>query len=118
MSRIQLDTKSPGFRHFILKPLPGGTLTWAEGSYHSICGKIEVKWKKEEDKFSYVVVIPANTTATVYMPAEDNTRIWVDGEKLSDLNVIGDVRFEEGYVVFELESGNYRLSSNFNHELH
>jgi len=35
---IQPDPDSPGFRHFILKPLPGGSLTWARGSYISISG--------------------------------------------------------------------------------
>ena len=43
---IRLDRNHPGFRHFILKPLLGGTLTWAEGSYHSLCGNIKAKWKK------------------------------------------------------------------------
>jgi alpha-L-rhamnosidase len=110
---IQPDPGSPGFKHFILRPLPGGTLTWAEGSYHAISGNIEVKWKKEDGKFQYDIVVPANTEATVYMPGTDIDKVWLDGKKLSELPGYGDINYEDGYTVFEVESGEYHLRSVF-----
>ena len=79
---IQPDNDSPGFKHFNLKPLPGGTLTWAEGEYHSISGTIAVRWEKKENQFEYHFTIPANTTATVHIPSKSAELVWLDGEKL------------------------------------
>ncbi len=108
---IQPDPDAPGFRHFILKPLPGGTLTWAEGSYHSICGKIEVKWKKEKGRFEYKVVIPPNTTATVYIPSSGADKVTLDGKKLSEVLDQDPIIDEDGYTVFKAESGRYSFKS-------
>jgi alpha-L-rhamnosidase len=65
---VQLDESRPGFRHFYIRPLPGNSLTWAKGNYHSINGNIEVSWTNKNGVFSLDLAIPANTTATVVMP--------------------------------------------------
>ena len=65
---INYDEEHPGYHHFILKPEPGGTLTWAKGSYHSIAGTIAVSWKKDKENFNLDIVIPVNTTASVFLP--------------------------------------------------
>lgn len=108
---IQPDIESPGFRHFILKPIPEGTLTWAKGSYHSICGKIEVAWKKDGTQFEYKFTIPANTTATVYMPSKNAEMVWIDGEKISEYFKSVNIDYRDGYNIIELGSGSYLLSS-------
>jgi alpha-L-rhamnosidase len=103
---IQLDIESPGFRHFILKPLLGGTLTWAEGSYHSISGKIEAKWKKEGSKFEYHFTVPPNTTATVNIPSKGADLVLLNGEKIENPD------YKDGYTVFEVQSGTYSVVSD------
>ncbi|NQU51008.1 MAG: family 78 glycoside hydrolase catalytic domain [Bacteroidetes bacterium] len=108
---IQPDNDSPGFKHFILKPLPEGTLTWAEGSYHSISGKIEAKWKKEGNQFEYNFTIPANTSATVYIPGNSVEKVSIDGEKLSDVFKSSEIDYKNGYTTFEAESGSYSVTS-------
>jgi alpha-L-rhamnosidase len=106
---INPDFHSPGFRHFILKPIPGGTLAWAKGSYDSFSGKIESGWTKEGNRFEYSFTIPPNTSATVYIPAKsaEKASIMVDKSE-------GDFRntgFEKGYAIFEIESGTYKALS-------
>jgi len=108
---IQLDIESPGFKHFILKPILDGTLTWAEGSYHSICGKIEVKWKKEDNKFEYKFTIPANTSARVYMPSINIENVWIEGKNISDFFKDAKINYHDGYSIIEIGSGTYSLSS-------
>jgi len=110
---IQADKSNPGYTHFILKPLPGGTLTWAEGSYHSISGKIETKWKKQNGKFEYEITIPANTTATVYMPAKSAESILINKEKLTELYKSTEIDYQNAYSIFEAPSGTYSLLSEF-----
>lgn len=108
---IQPDNDSPGFKHFILKPLPEGTLTWAEGSYHSISGNIEAGWKKEGGKFEYQVTIPANTTATVYVPGNSAEKVWVDSKELTDYFKSAKIEYQDGYTKVEVQSGTYLFSS-------
>ncbi len=65
---INPDPNAPGYAHFTLRHLPGGGLTWAEGSYDSIKGEIKSSWKKEKGRTTYSFTIPANTRATVILP--------------------------------------------------
>ncbi|MDR1372839.1 MAG: glycoside hydrolase family 78 protein [Dysgonamonadaceae bacterium] len=65
---INPDIKHPGYEHFTIAPRPGGSLTWAKGSYNSIRGMIRSSWKIENGKFTLEVEIPANSTATVVLP--------------------------------------------------
>lgn len=64
---IQPDIKKPGYKHFFLKPMPGGTLTHAEATYESVYGLIKSAWEIKGDGITYRFTIPANTTATVVL---------------------------------------------------
>lgn len=44
---IQQDPASPGYKHILIKPRPGGDLTSAKGSYNSVYGMIVSDWKKK-----------------------------------------------------------------------
>jgi alpha-L-rhamnosidase len=70
---IRPDDGRPGYRHFTVKPLPGGKLTWAKGSYHAITGRIEVSWTNAGGEFALDVTVPPNTEATVVMPYGNKT---------------------------------------------
>ena len=63
------DKTQPGYRHFILQPTVGGGFDYARGSYDSVYGTIESGWTAENGVMvSYDARIPANTSATVYLP--------------------------------------------------
>jgi len=63
---------APGFQKIILKPVPGGSLTWAEASYKSKQGLICSGWKKEIGKFKYHCTIPCNARACLVLPDGSN----------------------------------------------
>ena len=63
-------TCEDGWKHFLLKPLWGGGLTHAKGSYRSVNGTVESGWVKEGGTVTYRCVVPANTTATLILPNE------------------------------------------------
>ena len=65
------DEENPGWKHFIVKPQPGGDLTFARGEYKSIRGTIVSDWKIEGKTFKLSVTVPPNCTATVIMPGEE-----------------------------------------------
>jgi len=66
---IRSDAAQPGYQHFILQPTAGGSFDYARGSYESVYGTIESGWTAENGSMvSYDAHIPANTSATVYLP--------------------------------------------------
>ena len=57
-----------GENHFVLAPVPGGTLTNAEASYISLYGEVKSRWEKTDGGVKYVFEIPANCTAEIRLP--------------------------------------------------
>jgi alpha-L-rhamnosidase len=61
-----------GENHFVIKPLPGGHFTFASADYKSVFGEVKSGWKKENDKYTYQITIPANCTADIILPNGEN----------------------------------------------
>lgn len=57
-----------GENYFEIKPVPGGTLTFARASYRSIYGEVVSCWKKTEKGISFSITIPENCTADIILP--------------------------------------------------
>jgi len=72
LAGIRTDEAQPGFKHIIIRPQPVSDLTWVEATYDSVHGPIAIRWERAEGNFRLKVTIPANTTATVYLPSRDN----------------------------------------------
>jgi len=108
---INPDDDSPAYKHFILRPRPGGGLTWARGSYNSVRGFIESHWRLGGNGLMYAVAIPANTTATVFVPAKDAASVTEGGRPLDKSPGVEFLRFEDGAVVLNLQSGSYTFES-------
>lgn len=60
--------ETPGYRHFELKPVPGGSLTEVDASYESQYGKISSAWKLTDGIFTYSCEVPVGTTASLTLP--------------------------------------------------
>ncbi len=111
-----IDTDGPGYKHIILRPGPPAAesnpdfapINWVTAEYDSIRGPIKTAWKKEGTTFSYEVTIPANTTATLYLPQAENEVFIYPIEQQDGITNNGLV--ENGRAVLELASGNYQFS--------
>ena len=57
-----------GENHFVIAPVPGGILTCAEASYHSLYGEVKSRWEKNEEGLKYNIAIPVNCTAEIILP--------------------------------------------------
>ena len=60
---------APGFKRIFLKPTPGGSLSWAKGSYKTRYGMISSEWKIDGGYFYYRSTVPEHTTATLQLPS-------------------------------------------------
>jgi alpha-L-rhamnosidase len=107
-SVLGINTDSAGYKHFVIKPVLGGSLTWAKGSYDSIAGKISVDWKSGKSDFQLSVQIPANTTATVYLPAGKS--ISESGQKISNGKDFRVLQTNSEGTALLVQSGSYNFS--------
>jgi len=111
LAGIAPDPAGPGFKKIIIMPQPVGDITWAKASYDSVRGRIVSNWKREGEKFALEVTIPANTTATVYVPAkaaEDVTESGTPSTRRPDVKLL---RYANGRAVFGVSSGRYVFES-------
>lgn len=104
---IRIDESSPGFKHFFIKPQAVGDLTWAKTTYNSIYGKIVSDWYFKNNLMKLNVTIPANTTATVSVPAESEDSVTESGRPASTSTGVTFLRMEDGSAVFSVNSGSY-----------
>ncbi len=63
-----LGSDRPGFAHVVVRPRPGGDVTFADATYDSIRGPVAVHWGLDPAKVRLDVTLPPNVTATVYVP--------------------------------------------------
>ncbi len=104
---IQRDEENPGFQHFFLQPEPdeASGLKYASGFYDSMYGRIESKWERKDNSVLYTFTIPANTKATICVPASSLKSVLLDGKALKKKQC----RMTDKKIMIDLPSGTYQL---------
>jgi hypothetical protein len=108
---IDCDPAGPGFKKILIKPHPVGDLTWAQASYDSAHGKISVRWERTGRSFRLKASIPANTTATVYLPAQSAGEIREGNRSLAASPGTRLLTREATRAIIAIESGHYDFES-------
>ena len=108
---INPDPEQPGFKHFILRPHIINSMDSAVAKYNSIHGLIRSKWLNTIDTFKWLISVPANTSATVYVPANKLDAVKESGIPASESEGVKFLRNEDNYVIFEVSSGDYEFST-------
>ncbi len=108
---IRVDENAPGFKHFFVKPAVVGDMTFARAEYRSIRGKIGTRWQVDSGRLSLEVTVPANTTATVYVPTNDPSGVTESGKPAEQSAGVKLLRTESGRSVYLVESGQYCFRS-------
>ena len=86
-------------------------ITWANTSYDSVRGRIAPAWKLDAGRLKLAVTIPANTTATVCVPAKDADSVTEGGKPAAQAQGVKYLRSENGQAVYEVGSGTYAFES-------
>lgn len=108
---IQCDVASPGFKHVILRPAVTGDLTFARAEYDSIHGPIKSDWRREGKAFDWRITVPANTTATVYVPASDTGEVIEGNAPAAKAPGVQFLRAQAGHAVYSVGAGTYHFRS-------
>lgn len=78
-------------------------MTWANASFDSPSGLIEVAWKRENNQLRLQITVPPNTVAELQLQEKDAINIKVKSEHIKENGV------KDGYNVFKLSPGKYML---------
>jgi alpha-L-rhamnosidase len=113
LAGIEADPSGAGFKKILIHPAPVGDLTWVKASYDSIHGRIASEWNRDGGKLILKVTIPANTTATVFVPAKSADEVKESGKAAKQSDGVKFLRSEKDRAVFAVQSGDYTFESRF-----
>jgi alpha-L-rhamnosidase len=106
-----IDTDGPGYQRLIIRPRPGGGITYVKAAYDSIHGRVASSWRQQPGQFQLDVAIPVNATATVYVPAQDVSAVTEGGIPAKAAPGVKFLRMADGAAVYQIGSGAYRFLS-------
>ncbi len=98
----------PGFKKIVLRPAFIDGITSVKSSFRSLHGDIVSEWSREGIHLKWDILIPANTTAQLYIPAPQ-MQVYESGKPVSVAVGISFVKTEGDRSVFELKSGLYHI---------
>ncbi|WP_432943887.1 family 78 glycoside hydrolase catalytic domain [Kribbella sp. CA-253562] len=106
-----VSAAEPGYRKVLIAPVPGDGITSAELDHRTPYGVVGSRWTKGGDgRFTLEVQVPANTTATVRILAQDIQRITENGRSLGRAVGVSGVVDEGASVAMTVASGKYRFT--------
>jgi alpha-L-rhamnosidase len=103
---------SPGYQTILIEPVIGQGLNWARTSYDSIHGLIATCWEVNGGHLALQVTVPANTRATVCIPATGVATLTESGKPIKKSEGVKFLRQEKGKVYLEIGSGTYKFDSD------
>ncbi len=106
---LDTDEDGPGYKKIIIKPHIGKGLTKASAILQTYYGVLSSSWTTENGNITLDVEIPANTTATVYIPLTNNASFYESGKMLGDAKEIQRAVAKDGYIIAKIGSGKYHF---------
>lgn len=109
LAGINVDPQNPGFERTLIKPFIPDDMSYVNTSTYTIKGLVESSWKKNDDSILLKVSIPANTTALVYLPTPDPSKVKegsIDANRSPGVHYRGK---KDDKVIYEIESGQYEF---------
>jgi alpha-L-rhamnosidase len=99
-----------GFGQLLVRPHPGGSLSWARGRYQSARGPVASGWRRDGGRFTLALELPPNVTASVRIPSRAPAEVR-DGTGAAPAAVAPFPGAPgTGEAVFEVGSGQHEFS--------
>ena len=111
LAGINYDPQHPGFKHIIIRPHLLGDLTWVKAHFDSPFGRVVSDWKLNSDELTMNIAIPANTTATIYVPAKTPIIVTESGKLAESASGVKLIGAGDGVAGFEVTAGKYEIKS-------
>jgi alpha-L-rhamnosidase len=114
-----IDAATPGYREILLRPrIPRATtapgvpsLDWVRAEYGSPRGPIAAAWRRQGRRVTLNVTIPANTKATLIVPAQSPEDLTEQGQPLQRVEGVRRLTSAAGQTSLEVGSGTYHFET-------
>lgn len=104
LAGIQPDESRPFFERIVIRPFIPDSLSFVRASAQTMRGRVAVEWTTKHGLLQLHVTIPANSSATVHVPAATSGQA-------RNTPSLKPVRFEAGAAGYEIGSGDYEFQS-------
>lgn len=111
LAGIRPDPDAPGFKRFLIQPSVVGALTCASATHDSMHGRMQSAWRRDGERFTLEISVPANTTASVSVPTRDAESVTESGAPASKADGVTFLRIESGRAIYSVGSGSYSFHS-------
>jgi len=100
---INIDPSFPGFKRAIIKPRPGGGITYVIAKQKTIYGDLSVEWSLIDGYIMVSVIVPHNTQAFITLPKASPEQVQDKGIDFVTCDggcagMVGSGRYEFKYV--------------------
>jgi alpha-L-rhamnosidase len=100
----------PGYRHVVVRPQPGGGLTFAKATLVTRYGEAASGWRFDGDRMTVTVIVPPNAHGTVYLPEAQIAQVREGSSPASSAAGVARATQQGANVVVELGSGTYMFA--------
>jgi len=104
-----IESGNPGYKHIVIQPSPTSRLNYAKATFESSYGTIISGWRIENGLTKIDIKIPANTRATVFLPADAISKATENGKPLEAVKEFSDIRISGNRIALETGSGEYHF---------
>ena len=111
LAGIRYDEKAPGFQHFIAAPGVESGLKRFDASLTTGYGRITSAWRVDGNTLTWDLTVPANTTATVVLPATGLGTVRESGLSVESQPGIAHPAIVAGVLHCDVTLGTYRFTS-------
>ncbi|MDZ7722236.1 MAG: family 78 glycoside hydrolase catalytic domain [candidate division KSB1 bacterium] len=112
------DETAIGYKNIVIRPSAVKNMISANASAKSVRGRIVSDWKRDENRFTLKVQIPANSSATICVPRfhfsdyqikENDKIIWEQEKFIPGTEGIYHGKLNGDYIEFSVGSGRYQF---------
>ena len=107
LAGIRPSAGAVAFGEVDVRPELVGDVTAVDARFDSPYGRMVSRWTKKGNGLRLIVVIPANTRATILLPAQEASVITESGKAVNRIPDIIFQGFRDGRAVFSVGSGRY-----------
>ena len=108
LAGINQAQNSVGYKEIIIRPEIVGDIKYVKATQESVYGLIASEWKKTDTDFQMKLSVPANTTATIYLPAKQTNKILEGGGDITRKG-FKNIIYKDGRAIIKIGSGDYEF---------
>ena len=108
MAGIKSSQKDIGFKQIVMKPDFDAGLSFVNASYKSAYGTIKSHWVIKKNKLVWNITVPPNSSAIVYLPTTNSSKVKVNKMKLNKLSIKNEIKHD--MLILKLIPGTYSVN--------